>query len=255
MSKTARVGGSCVAAGMAVLTAIWLFGAPKPKIPNVQLKASFRALTNPELTGYDFYTDKIFNDNYDLGPYVTLDDGSVSVWFTPSDAGGTTAGGDLYFAVEHHAARKVNIVFPYAAGACGFLPDTMGLYPDLADDPIDYFRFKTYNVYWYAEPHLDFLKMVPGETGQVRLENVVCSNTQHNFYLRYQNLESVSIIVQVTAYDDDGDSLLDRWELQPVAGTNGLLTIRQLVGSGAKKKYCEYGSHFMPFLLTLERVK
>jgi len=260
MSKSIRHWGVWSVLGVVVLMGLWLFGAPKPKVPNIQLEATFRAQTNPALEGYDYYVDKIFNDDYDLGPYVTTDDGSVSVWFTPSNAGGTTDGGDLLFKLEHHAARRVNMVFPLASSAeCGSLPDTYGLYNWLPDDPVDYFRFKTYNVGWYAAPHLDFLKMAPGveNTQQVRLETVVCTVERHNFYLKYNNLESVSTIVQVTAYDDDlpADGILDRWEIQPVAGTNGLLDIRQLVGNGARKHYCEYGSHFMPFLLTLKRIK
>lgn len=247
MSKKIRVLGVWSVFGFLVLLGIWVFGAPKPKAPNIQLRASFRSLTNPELQGYDFYTDKIFNDA--LGSYVSTDNNSVSVWFTPDK-------GELFFKIEHHADRSVNVIFPFASAVCGYLPDTAGLYADLPDETVDFFRFKTYNSAAFAEPRINFLTMEPGVPQQVRLWTTICTVDRHYFLLNYNNpnLANITGVVQVTAYDDNNNGVLDRWELQPLEGTDGLVYVVKQEGNGAKQYHCDFGSHMMPFFLTLERL-
>jgi hypothetical protein len=73
MSRKIMVFGALGVLGIFCLSGLWMFGA-KPT-PKIQLRASFEALTNPEKSGYDYYTNKIFND--ELGPYETAGDNSV----------------------------------------------------------------------------------------------------------------------------------------------------------------------------------
>ncbi len=61
-------------------------------------------------------------------------------------------------------------------------------------------------------------------------------------------------VAQVTAYDDNTDGRLDRWEIQPIEGTSGLVYLVKQEGNGGKTYHCGLGSHFMPFKLTLERL-
>ncbi len=230
-----------------IVSAIWMFGAPKPKAPNVQLRASFRGLTNPELSGYDFFTDKILND--DQGPYVTTSDNLITVWLTPDY-------GQLDFHVYHHASRKVNVVFPFFTGTCGSLPDTVGLYDGLPDEPVDYFRFATHWGQGFGGPQLNFLTMADGQTAQVRIWTQVCTAERHYFFLNYNNSNAggYTALLQVTAYNTDSDPEVDRWIIQPIDGTNDLVYINKLEGNGPRQYYCQLGAHYMPFLLTLERI-
>lgn len=248
MSKIVRQWSVWVGLALIVLAATWAFSAPKPKAANIELRASFRGLTNPSVTGYDFFVDKIFNDGQE--PYVTTGDGLISVWLT-SDTG------QLDFHVYHHAVRRVNVVFPYFSGPCGFLPDTLGLYESLPDEPVDYFRFATNWGQGFAGPQLNFLTMTDGQTAQVRVWAQVCTAERHYFFPNYNNPNSTgyTALLQVTAYNIDPDPEVDRWVVQPIENTNDLVYITKLEGKGANQYYCSFGEHFMPFMLTLERVK
>jgi hypothetical protein len=239
-----------------VFLAVWMFGAPKPKAANVQLRAYFLELTNPDATGYDFYVNKILNDTAE--PYVTNGNGSISVWITPDN-------GELFFKFEHHADRAPNVIFPLAAALqpqCGYLPDTIGLYENLPEEPVDFFRFNTYNSDAFAGPKLNLLDMAPWtvtnpNTQQIRLWTTVCTTERHYFLLNYNNfnVDSITGIVQVTAYDNEpADGQIDRWVFEPIAGTEGIVQVVKQEGNGKNQFHCDFGVHFMPFVLVLERI-
>ncbi|OGD22659.1 MAG: hypothetical protein A2W03_16285 [Candidatus Aminicenantes bacterium RBG_16_63_16] len=190
--------------------------------------------------------DKILND--DQGPYVTTGNNSVEVWFSGDK-------GELYFKIEHHAERSVRVVFPYAQGPCGFLPDTVGLYPGLPDEPVDFFRFKTYNSAAFAAPRINFLTMTPGVPQQVRLWTTICTISRHYFILNHNNSNPTGItgVVEAMAYDNNNDGKPDRWEIYPVPGTNDQAWIYKHPENN-RDAVCPFGSFPMPFMLLLERL-
>jgi hypothetical protein len=245
MSRKIMVFGALGVFVILCLSGLWVFGA-KPA-PKIELRASFLGLTDPQYSGYDYFVNKIFND--DQGAYVTTGNNAVEVYFT-SDKG------ELFFKIEHHADRSVNVVFPYALGPCGYLPDTVGIYPDLPDETVDFFRFKTYNSSAYGPPKINFLTMTPGVPQQVRLWTTICTISRHYFILNYNNSNPTNIagVVEVTAYDDNNDGTLDRWEINPVPGTGDLAWIYKHP-ENKKDEICPFGAFPMPFKLILERVQ
>ncbi len=245
MSKKIIVFGTLGVLGIFCLSGFWVFGA-KPA-PKIQLRASFLGLTNPELPGYDYYVDKIHND--DQGAYMTTLNNSVEVYFT-SDKG------ELFFKIEHHANRSVNVVFPYVLGPCGYLPDTVGIYPDLPDETVDFFRFKTYNSPAFGPPKINFLTMTPGVPQQVRLWTTICTISRHYFILNYNDSDPSHItgVVEATAFDDNDDGTLERWEINPVPGTGDLAWIYKHP-ENRKDDVCYFGYFPMPFKLILERIE
>ncbi len=245
MSKKIMIFGTLGILGIFCLSGLWMFGA-KPA-PNVQLRASFRGLTNPEFAGTEFYyVDKILNDDH--GPYVTTGNKAVEVYFTSDN-------GELFFKIEHHANRPVNVVFPYALGPCGYLPDTVGIYPDLPDETVDFFRFKTYNSSAFGPPKINFLTMTPEVPQQVRLWTTICTISRHYFILNYNNSNPKHIagVVEATAFDGDNDGTLDRWEINPIPGTNDLAWIYKHPENN-RDEVCPFGAFPMPFKLILERL-
>lgn len=231
-----------------VLAGALVLSAARPQ-PNVQLRASFRGLTDPAFPGDPaFYVDKVLNDAQ--GPYVTGDNGNVSVWIT-SDVG------DLFFEIQHHSGRSALVVFPDLDTPCGYLPDTAGIYPLLPDVPLDFLRIRTYNNSSFLGPKLNFLKMSAGVPKQVRFWFLMCTADVHNILLDYNNSDpgAQSGFVEVTAFDVNGDGTLDRWEISPVSGTNDMVWIKQNPESrGLNREPCFFGGFPMPFKLVLERL-
>ena len=245
MTRKVKFWGALGALGFLLVAGYWVFAAKAT--PNVQLRASFRSLTDPAFPPDTpgFYADKILNDAN--GPYGTTDNGSISVWLT-SDAG------NLVFDIQHHSGRGALFVFPDSATPCGYLPDTAGVYPELTDDPVDYVSVRTYNNSGFTGPKLNFLTMPVGIVQQVRLWVWMCTAQIHGYRINYNEPDPArdAGIVEVTAVDTSGDGKPDRWEIRPVAGTNGLAWI--LVNpSGRSKGACHFGSFPMPFTLILER--
>ncbi len=223
-------------AGAFVLTA----GKPAP---NVQLRATFQPLTDLGVP-CTFLNDP-------KGAYVTDGHHNVSVWIT-GDVG------DLFFKFEHHAERSMYILFPRAYADCaGWLPDTAGLYPELPDEPIDFFRFTTFNGSSYAPPKANLLKMTPGVPTQVRLWTTFCTTQRHYYFMNfYQNSGSKqSGLVEVTAFDDTvpPDGKLDRWVMVPIPGTGDVANIYKHPETGDDSINCLFGTFPMPFKLVLER--
>lgn len=245
MSRKIRFWGALGLLGFLLVMSYGVFGAKVA--PNIQLRASFRGLTNPAFPPDTpgFYADKILNDAN--GPYVTADNGSVSVWLT-SDVG------NLVFDIQHHSGRSALFVFPNSPTPCDYLPDTAGVYPELMDDPVDYLSVRTYNNYGFTGPKLNFLTMPVGITQQVRLWVWMCTAQIHGYKIKYNEPDPArdAGVVEVTAFDTSGDGKPDRWEISPMTGTNDLAWI--LVNpSGRAKGACYFGSFQMPFKLILER--
>lgn len=222
------------------LTSLILFGG-KPA-PVVELRATFEAISESGLPS------TILNDAQ--GPYVTDGVHNISVWFTSDN-------GELFFKLEHHCDRSALVIFPPVYVDCGgYLPDTAEIYLELPDEPVDFFRFKTYNSPAFAGPRINFLQMTPGVPKQVRLWTTICTTQRHYFVLNYNNTDpnKISGVVEVTAYDDNGDGTLDRWVMSPVLGSGDMATILKHPEK-REKEICNYGTHLMPFKLVLERLK
>jgi hypothetical protein len=228
---------------LSLFACLWLFGA-KPA-PNVQLKASFRGLTDPAFQGTpEFYVDKFLNDAQ--GPYMTYKS-AVSVWFTPVN-------GELQFSFEHHSGRSMLIIFPNAGNECGWLPDTAGNYPGLPYEPVDFFKFKTYNSQAFAEPRLNFLTM-PLETPlPVRLWTTICTTQRHYFFMNFsQDVGKITGVVEVIAHDLNGDLKPERWEIYPIPGTGDMAKVYKHPETGDDSINCLFGEFPMPFKLILEK--
>jgi hypothetical protein len=121
-------------------------------------------------------------------------------------------------------------------------------------------------------PYLNLLNMTPGETRYVQLDFVFnAPEADGMFMVRLGHTNDggeSSSIVQVTAYDDSGDLVTDRWMLKPIqdpdlrgseirlnqANLNQYLAI-----TGGKYKLparnCNHGDFVMPFELTITRVQ
>jgi len=228
---------------VSLVAGLWLFAA-KP-VPNVQLRAYFRGLTNPDLAGSpEFYVDRFLNDG--KGPYTTFKT-AVSVWFT-GDAG------ELKFIADHHSNRSLLVVFPNFGNECGWLPDTAGAYPEVPDEPIDFFKFQTYNSPAFAEPRLNFLTM-PEETPlPVRLWTTFCTTERHYFFMNFSTeIGKISGVVEVIAHDFDDDGTLDQWEVYPLTGSADIAKIYKHPETGDDSINCLFGEFPMPFRLILER--
>ncbi len=236
MHKKVKVLGVTSVLGLSLFASLWLFGA-KPA-PNVQLKASFVA-------DLPFGAIGTFQNDA-RGPYVTDGKHNVSVWFT-SDAG------DLFFKFEHHSMRSMRILFPNVGNECGMLPDTAGIYPELPDEPVDFFRFTTFNSPAFMEPKLNFLTM-PAETPvQVRLWTTICTTQRHYFFLNYsREIGKISGVIEVTAHADASGKLVS-WELYPIPGTGDLAKIYKHPETGDDSINCLFGEFPMPFKLILDR--
>jgi hypothetical protein len=239
MSKRIRLWGVWSVLGFVFLLGIWVFGAPGAKAPNVQLRATFQTQTDAGIPC------KILNDS--KGSYVT-DKSAVSVWITADR-------GDLDFVIEHHSNRSAFFVFPNDYTTCGYLPDTAGVYPELPDDPVNYLRFHTNNLFSIGGPHLNFLTMTPGVTQQVRLFVFMCSTLTHHYYINYNdsNPTHEAGVVDVMAFDNNGDGKLDRWEISPTPGTTDMAWIWRHPEGSDQQDNCFYMATPMPFKLILER--
>jgi len=218
-----------------VLAGAFVLTAAKPPA-DIKLRASFETQT-------DLGTPcNIMND--DKGPYVT-DKKGVSVWIT-GDVG------DLFFKFEHHSSRSMKVIFPYFySPSCGWLPDTTGLYPDLPDEPVDFFRFVTRNSPAYWGPQLNFLTMTPEVHYTVRLWTTICTTEQHYFLLNYNDSDPshLSGLVDVVAYASGGK--LVRWVITP---TNETAYIYKWPEGNDQAGSCYYTAAPMPFTLILERL-
>jgi hypothetical protein len=210
-------------------------GAKPPA--DVPLKATFRSLA----------TDSVLNDIDDL-PYETSNGGGMSVYFTG-------ANGELVFSVDHHATRKVRVIFPDlpANATVGYLPDTDGRYGRTVE-PVDFFKFRTWNSSGFAEPKVNFLRMTPGQTVPVRLWTTVCTMTRHYYFMNYSlDVGKISGVVQVSALDAVGnDGKVDTWVIEPLPDTNGVAKVYKQSESGQNVFYY-FGDGPMPFQLTLEK--
>ncbi len=222
-----------------VLVGAIVLAAAKPA-PNIMLRAYFMDADGNGIPC------NITNDA--KGSYVT-DKSAVSVWITADR-------GDLYFEIAHHSNRSALIIFPNDATACGYLPDTAGVYPELTDDPVDYLKFKTINLFSTGAPHLNFLTMTPGVTQQVRLWIVMCSTQTHYYYIKYNDSDPIhqAGVVDVMASDNNGDGKLDRWEISPTPGTTDMAWIWRIPEGSNQQDSCFYMATPMPFKLILERL-
>jgi len=222
--------------GLVLVGAIVLTAA-KPA-PNIMLRAYFMDADENEIP-YNITNDA-------KGPYVTGSTG-VDVWFT-SDVG------NLFFEFEHHSGRSLGMIFPYFLSPCGWLPDTAGLYPDLPDEPVDYFKLITRNGPAFGGPRLNFLQMEPNVHKQVRLWTTICTTQQHFFYFNYnnQNPTNISGVVDVIAFESGGK--LVRWEITPVPDSGNLAWIYKWPEGNDKDGGCFYTVAPMPFKLILERL-
>jgi hypothetical protein len=146
------------------------------------------------------------------------------------------------------------VVFPYASSELGFLPDTVGIYDNLPDEPVDFFRFKTYSR--YTLPPVNLLTMTKDVATKITLWTTVCTTDRHYLLLNYNepDIDEISGHVQVTAYDDDGNGVLDYWVIEPLEGTNSLVRIVKQEGNGKNQYHSDFGYHNMPFKLILERL-
>ena len=232
-------------------------GRPRPV---VELKATFRNLADPDapLNTYEYYADKICGD--DFGEYVSKARDNISVLIYADK-------GELFFKIEHNSGRSAKIIFPRESGACGALPDTVGIYPELPLEPVDFLRFKTYNSDAYAGPRVNFLTMQPGEATQVRLWITMCTIARHFFVLKYDPLQAgtnggVVMVKAIDIHDDpttegyDGDNKVERWELYPLPTSNDQAIVQiEPHGEGKDKGRCTFGTYQMPFKLILDRVE
>jgi hypothetical protein len=223
--------------GLAMLAALLMVEPVQGARPaaNVPLKATFRSLL----------TDSILNDID--APYVSLNGGGVTVYFTGDN-------GELVFSVDHHANRKVLVIFPDLPpnDTVGDLPDTDGRY-GREIEPVDYFKLRTYNTAAFMEPRLNFLAMTPGHTERVRLWTTVCTTRRHYFFMNYSlDIGKISGVVQVTASDLVGpDGKADTWVIEPIPDTNDVAKVYKQSESG-KNVFYYFGDGAMPFQLTLE---
>ncbi len=224
--------------GALVLDGAFVLTAGKPPA-DIKLRASFEAQTDLGIPC------NILNDA--KGPYVT-DKNAVNVWIT-GDVG------DLLFKFEHHSGRSMRVIFPYFySPSCGWLPDTTGLYPDLPDTPVDFFRFRTRNSPAYWGPQLNFLTMTPGQHYIVRLWVTICTTVEHYFLLLYNVPDPAALggLVDVVAYGSPGK--LVRWEMTPLPGTDDIAYIKKWPEGNDQAGSCYYTSAPMPFKLILERL-
>ncbi len=251
MSRKIRFWGALGLLGFLLAGSYWVFGAKAA--PNIQLRASFRGLTNPAFPSDtpEYYVDKILNDSQ--GSYVTDSSNGISVWITPDF-------GNLRFEFEHHSGRSAFFVFPDLVTACGTLPDTAGVYLGLPDDPVDYIVMWTCYDSYCAGPKLNLLTMpisTPEQPRpqQVRLWMRMCTAAVHDFRIMFNQPDPQrdAGIVEVCAFDKNGDGKPDRWEFSPAAGSNDLAWI-YINPSGRAKSYCYFGAFPMPFNLILERL-
>lgn len=225
-------------AGLAMLAALLIVepvqGARAPA--DVPLKATFRSLE----------TDSILNDIAE--PYVTLKGGGVTVYLTGDN-------GELVFTIDHHATRRIGVIFPdlLPEPTVGYLPDTDGRYGRTIE-PVDFFKFRTWNSSGFAEPKVNLLNMTHGETRQVRLWTTVCTTQRHYFFMNYSlEIGKISGVVQVTASDTVGnDGKVDKWVIESLPGTEGVAKVYKQSESG-KTVFYYFGEGFMPFELTLEK--
>jgi len=228
---------------LAVLAVLLTLGSAAKPVPNIQLRATFAEFTDAGIPC------TILNDA--KGPYMTGGNNSVSVWITGDF-------GDLFFKFEHHSERSMKILFPYAYSDCGgWLPDTAGLYPDLPDEPIDFFRFQTMSSDSYAPPKANFLTMPAGTPTRVRLWTTFCTTKRHYYFMNYyQTQNKTSGQVEVTAYDTTvpPDGKLDRWVMVPVSSSIGEADIFKHPETGNENINCPFGRFPMPFKLVLERL-
>jgi hypothetical protein len=235
--------------GLAAVASLLMVGqvqGAKPKA-DVPLKASFRSLTgDPGTAGTEaYYVDKILNDA--MGPYTTNRNG-VSVWLTGNN-------GDLFFRIEHHSARSVQVIFPYFQDpeTGWWLPNTAGIYADLPKEPVDFFKLQTYNSSAYAAPKVNFLTMKAGDDVPVRLWTTICTTQRHYFFMNYaKDVGTVSGVVRVRAFDNGSDDYATRWEIYPDPATVDVAKIWKQSDSGQNVFYYFLDAP-MPFLLTLQK--
>jgi hypothetical protein len=215
--------------------------------PDVPLRATFRSLTDADATGRDFYVDKLLND--EGGSYVTDKTRSVEVYFTG-------AAGELFFKIEHHSGRTVRVIYPALSNSqAGWLPDTAGYDPDLPDEPVDFFRFRTYNNSAVFGPlsGVNFLTMPVDQPTPVRLWTAICTTQRHYFFVNFeQDIGKISGVVEVTAFAGT-DGKPARWDIRPVPSTDDVTHLWKQSETG-KNAFYDFGDAPMPFLLTLERL-
>ena len=239
MSRKIQILGMACLAMLTVLMTLVLAGKP---VANVQLRASFEPLMAPEVP-YAIQNDA-------KGPYVTDGKHNVSVWFTGDN-------GELFFKFEHHSSRSMIIHFPYAYSECGgWLPDTAGDYPNLPDEPIDFFRFTTFNSDAFAPPKVNFLTMPADTPTPVRLWTTFCTTQRHYYFMNYSLTQNrISGVVGVTASRLTPNGPNVRWVITPVFGSGGMAEIYKHPETGDDSINCPFGAWPMPFKLVLERLQ
>lgn len=217
--------------------------------PNVPLTASFRSAVydTPPPGDPQHYADQILNDVAE--PYETNAQEGVSVWFTQPN-------GELFFSTDHHAARTVRVIFPRLSNeTAGWLPDTLGFYAP-PPEPVDFFKFQTYNSPSYADPRLNFLAMKHGEIRPVRLWTCICTAHRHYFLLNYEggHVSNITGVVEVAAFNDTADMTkpATKWKIYPVPGTADSAQIWKRSESGRGQGYFPFGPAPMAFELTLQ---
>jgi hypothetical protein len=236
MSGKTRIWGLGVIVCILFTCALMLFGAKPPA--NIPLRAYFL----PELA--DGTPCVFLNDAQ--GPYMTYR-AAISVWLSGDN-------GELTFIFDHHSSRSLGIIFPNAGNECGWLPDTTGAYPEVPDEPVDFFKFKTYNSAAFAPPKVNFLTMPVETPTPVRLWTTICTTQRHYFFLNFSvEVGKITGVVEVIAHDRDGDQMPDQWDLHPVPGTLNLAKIYKHPETGDDSINCLFGEYPMPFRLILEK--
>ena len=228
-----RTGVALLALVGLVVLAVFLTEGPvqgaKPPA-DVQVKATFRS--DPD--------DSILNDVEN--PYETSRGGGVSAYLTGDN-------GELVFSVDHHAGRKVRVIFPNLPPepTVGYPPDTDGRY-GRPIEPVDYFKLRTFNSIGFAEPKVNLLNMPVGQTVPVRLWTTVCTTQRHYFFMNYSlTVGKISGVVQVTAFDETGnDGKADKWVIEPLPDTNDVAKVYKQSESGQNVFYF-FGDGARPF--------
>jgi len=207
-----------------------------PKI-SVFLKATFR----------DASDDKLRSDGQ--GTYQNATDLTVMI----------NASGELEFDLGKSSGRRFNLIFDdyLRYGSCTEQPpDTAGIDPLLPDEPINEGHFTTHMEDYMADPKVNFLEMLAGETKEVRFWVVFTTAVRSYFYLGYDQLPNkISGYVMVQAIDTNNDHIVDRWILYPKPGTNDMASLHRRSLTGKNREPCDLGDFKMPFELALDRLK
>jgi hypothetical protein len=250
------------AVGLIAVIVLGLFFSPaeaqKKKAQNVNLRAIFRDLAPGEGT----MGDKIQSDG--KGAYVNGVDG-VQCYITPD--------GELKFFVDSRKRHVVVELGEEQRAPNPFDPSDprdpweLPTYPtDYYSGPIGDFEFRTENTV-YANYPINLLQMVPdpytglvSQWGAAMFRYMPTNWAGDRYFLRFyrEGYNPATICTKtgcdllVTGRDLNLDSKIDSWDLEPLPGEH--------INSAYAWKYFKevhtcYGWFYVPFKLTVERLK